>query len=615
MGIRLNKVLSQLNIGIHTAVEFLKTHHVGELSDNASPNTKITDEQYYALVRGFGTESQKEKIPTNRMESWDYDSLMEGFNQTMKSIGDELLHKLDERKQSSPIHNKKDPRVIKLPQPIAQLACSGLMENIETSYLGSWKPGDVLLVYAEDETPEFMTQLEGDVEKYAVYYNALLFGNLQYPIYSSAYIGLIELGSKSFKYYHKRYVNIVGAELLDEPLDNKPVGMVLNNTHTFKYRNIILENDVVKIPLSEMGWEMIESDNYLRFFWESKFKGFVYVQNNYSYLFYSEKGEKLFVPAKSNSLDEEEDEFDEAANTSVFQGKDNEGIKYLCFDLDKLEEKPIKNSSFDILQRKEWILDWKCVNFKNGMIIIYAPADGTVKFKPKSVGMKGSLESFNYLKDYLNERLSPVRCYVENMELTIYDNIRLNEAIEKFAEASRQRGIKVVSHNTQTRIAPLQMSFSQALSKAQQMTPEDFKKYKSEYIDYLVSQQSKTHKVIPCVERLAHTNSDMTEYAFIFTIECKSGDILIVHENVNPDRSTLLFIVKPENYDKAIRAVYDFLQSAEINKRSSLRDRGVELGESGIVRYRSINHDYLFSWKRIISSYKLHYKNGYVFYY
>lgn len=107
----------------------------------------------------------------------------------------------------------------------------------------------------------------------------------------------------------------------------------------------------------------------------------------------------------------------------------------------------------------------------------------------------------------------------------------------------------------------------------------------------------------------------MTEYAFIFSIQCKSGDILIVHENVNPDRSTLLFIVKPENYDKAIRAIYDFLQSAEINKRSSLRDRDIELGESGIVRYRSINHDYIFSWKRVLSSYKLHYKNGTVYYY
>ena len=157
------------------------------------------------------------------------------------------------------------------------------------------------------------------------------------------------------------------------------------------------------------------------------------------------------------------------------------------------------------------------------------------------------------------------------------------------------------------------MSFKQALSKAQQMTPEEFKKYKSEYIDFLVSQQSKKYKVIPCVERLAHTTGDTTEYSFLFSIECNSGDILIVHENVNPDRSTLLFIVKLGNYDKAIRAIYDFLQSAEINKRSSIRSGGIDKGEVGIESYNSINHDYLYSWKRVIASYKRNYLNGFVY--
>ena len=148
------------------------------------------------------------------------------------------------------------------------------------------------------------------------------------------------------------------------------------------------------------------------------------------------------------------------------------------------------------------------------------------------------------------------------------------------------------------------MSYSQALSKAKQMTPEEFKKYKSKYIDYLVTIQSEKYKVIPCVERLAHTNSDMTEYAFLFSIECNSGKILIVHENVNPDRSTLLFLVKKENFNKSIREIYDFLQSAEINKRSSLREKNIEIENAGILSYRSINHDDLNSWKQTITSYK-----------
>ena len=54
MGIRLNKVLTELNIGLQTAVDFLKNKKsLGEIRDDATPNTKITDQQYDALVSEF----------------------------------------------------------------------------------------------------------------------------------------------------------------------------------------------------------------------------------------------------------------------------------------------------------------------------------------------------------------------------------------------------------------------------------------------------------------------------------------------------------------------------------------------------------------------------------
>ena len=54
MGIRLNKVLSELNIGLQTAVEYLKKKtELGEVKDDVTTNTKISDEQYEALVDAF----------------------------------------------------------------------------------------------------------------------------------------------------------------------------------------------------------------------------------------------------------------------------------------------------------------------------------------------------------------------------------------------------------------------------------------------------------------------------------------------------------------------------------------------------------------------------------
>jgi len=66
MGVRLNKVTNQLNIGIRTIVEFLKNNHVGEIKDDANPNTKITDEQYNALVKYFSVD-KKVKAKANTL--------------------------------------------------------------------------------------------------------------------------------------------------------------------------------------------------------------------------------------------------------------------------------------------------------------------------------------------------------------------------------------------------------------------------------------------------------------------------------------------------------------------------------------------------------------------
>ena len=248
--------------------------------------------------------------------------------------------------------------------------------------------------------------------------------------------------------------------------------------------------------------------------------------------------------------------------------------------------------------KKRWILDWDCVKFKSGYIVITPPKDRSVKFTPKAIPLPDSSESFNYLKEYIKKKLSPVCCEVEAMNLDVFDKIRLNEAIQKFTTASK-RVVIDAQGETVKKETPSTESFQQALSKASQMTPEVFKKYKSQYIDFLIELQSEEYKVIPCVERLAHANNDSTEYAFMFSINCKSGDVLIVHENVNPDRSTLLFIVRKRKYDNTIRSIYDFLQSEVINKRSSIREGAIK-HEDGIIDYKSINHDDIYSWQHAI---------------
>ena len=73
MGVRLNKVLSELNIGLQTAVDYLKNKKsLGEIKDDVTPNTKISDEQYEALVKEFkgdkDIKKQAEKIFPKKKE-------------------------------------------------------------------------------------------------------------------------------------------------------------------------------------------------------------------------------------------------------------------------------------------------------------------------------------------------------------------------------------------------------------------------------------------------------------------------------------------------------------------------------------------------------------------
>lgn len=259
---------------------------------------------------------------------------------------------------------------------------------------------------------------------------------------------------------------------------------------------------------------------------------------------------------------------------------------------------------FNATATKTWILDWECVTFKEGYFTVWCPSSSSIHFKPMNVYAKESTGALNYLRAYLKRKIPPIYCTIKGKhdKLVINDPVRLNEAIQVFAKEARQHAVRV-KRNASTP-QPSRMSFSQALSKAQQMSASDFRKYKSRFIDFLVDLQDEHYKVIPCVERLAHSGSDTMEFAFMFTMKCRSGRLLIVHENVNPDRSTLLFTIREDNYMKNVRSLYDFLQSAEINKRSALRSEDFELDELGVGWYGSINHDEFESWSWKIKYYK-----------
>lgn len=508
--------------------------------------------------------------------------------------------KIREESKTKDISTEPDYKEVWLPQPLASMVIHRLTKVLKWEKLEDYKYGEKVLVFAITSTKRTRNIIWADETIYGSFHNALQMGNLSdKEMPENVYLGYIVIGKKTANGYY----GIQEAVAFETVTSTRPKYLHRLGVDQHQIKRMSLENRTLRIPINDDVWPMLERSNgtfYL--YWKKSFDDFYSDKYGcgdsnglYELVLYNDKNEKVCTQENKAAIMKE----------TYVSEPDKKEFEALVINFRYIREKSkYEESSFKVMKRIEWILDWNCVKFKSGYFVVFPPDNGEVKFKPKAFQYSGVIESFNYLKDYLNERLNPIRCYVEALDLNIYDKIRLDEAIQKFTAVSRQRAIKTTSTTQPPKEAPRQMTFKQALSKAQEMTPEDFQKYKSQYIDYLVTLQSKEYKVIPCVERLAHSNADTSEYAFMFSIECSSGKVLIVHENVHPDRSTLLFLVRKEAFNKSIREIYDFLQSAEINKRSSLRDKSIEIENAGILSYRSINHDDLYSWKQTISTYK-----------
>ena len=81
-------------------------------------------------------------VPKSFESIEDFDKVCEGAIRELHDFAEAMIKALDKKRNPNPIRNKRVPRVIHIPQPIAQLACSGLLDNIEVSYIENWKKGD-----------------------------------------------------------------------------------------------------------------------------------------------------------------------------------------------------------------------------------------------------------------------------------------------------------------------------------------------------------------------------------------------------------------------------------------------------------------------------------------
>ena len=131
-------------------------------------------------------------------------------------------------------------------------------------------------------------------------------------------------------------------------------------------------------------------------------------------------------------------------------------------------------------------------------------------------------------------------------------------------------------------------NFRTAAGISQTKVLETIRRKKSAYLNALVESQLKAKKIVPSIELLLHQNSESEEDAFIFTLGHYRNDMMrIVYENVNEARSTVVFVVRIEDYTKALMCIFNFMRSREVNKRRGLHYMKYDFKKSGVMTYNT----------------------------
>lgn len=95
------------------------------------------------------------------------------------------------------------------------------------------------------------------------------------------------------------------------------------------------------------------------------------------------------------------------------------------------------------------------------------------------------------------------------------------------------------------------------------------REFKNPYIDYLAINQDEKFKVIPILEYM----NGKIEQSLLFRTITESGKLLIVWENINPNRATHLFLTNQEKSQNILAKIEEYLIRDDIScKRSLLYD-------------------------------------------
>ena len=566
MGIRTNKVMTVLNIGLKTVVEYLKSKPGLEPTKELNLYSKLTDEQFEALISEFASDIRVKEIANTLLKK--------------RRKKDKTATKPEANK---PIDETLSNEDIMMGNTIDSVSKPTGEENLDKK--------EIVVPFSKLHFETNSISLKRDGAEFVL----LETGLSRYLNSEKSNLNINNVSTRILLDYSIHTFKFIDKSLLPYLLD---LSSRLENEKFEKHLKNV-EKEQLKKRKEEVG-ETIKIVNpkieYLIQFSALRFShkkvSIIYKKRRYVYRDHNIKDydtilEQIYSrasKARKNTIKTSLVKVVIDTETETFTFKDIDINKYVnnlkesFFPQNKKVEARNETTSKvkDVPQKsssttKTIKLDNGNIHFYNGYFLIFRTVNGVIdnSVNPYRVNDPDSHEILNLVHNYFEQRFEQMRIVVKHDDTKIYEPSKLDLFQLKNYVRALRRNLEVKGEWWEEVQNARKRTFGQCFGEPIDSVKSKYVKSKNEYLYNLSSLQNE-RKLI----RVYEINHGKEEDAFIFTISMSNNRCAIVFENASNEASTTtwLFVAKNENYEDCVNMVFNYFTDYTIlAKRSSLR--------------------------------------------
>ena len=596
MGVRLNKVLKQLNVGTETIVEYLKSKPGLEPAKEMNPNTKVTDAQYEALIREFAPDMQVKERANNlfkkKSKKEKANKKTESFSENVSNPNTDVPNNYDSISETeSEQEENKESEIISVSLSKLHYETNCITFKKGTEEFGLWETGISRYLNSEKSNPNINNVSTRIFLNYSIHtFKFMDTSLLPYLLDLSSRLEN-ERFEKHLKNVEKKKEQEQKKKEKKEKQEKAEKKVRPNIEHRIQFSALRFGYGIISIIYKKNRY--IFRDHKIRDY--ENIIGQVYSR---------------LSKARKNAIKTSLVWVIIDTETGTFSFKDFDIHNYINNLKDSFLPERIKTDSRNETRTKVKDLPRKPaqtlhsmtlgagnIHFYNGYFLISHTIKGEVDnaVTPYRVNDADSHEILNLVHNFFEQRFEQMRIMVKYDETRILEPARSDlYQLNKYVRTLR-RNLEVKGEWWEVVQNARKRTFGQCFGEPTDSVKKRFVKSKNEYLYNLASLQN-DRKLI----RVYEINHGKEEDAFIFTINMSDNRCAIIFENASNDASTTtwVFIAKNENYEACVNLMFDYFTDYTISaKRSSLRDADTNPPEMFKAEdYTFIDHNDLGQW-------------------